>query len=74
MKKSLYPSFVIAPILILFFFAQCKKEYTPSVPLTITLYNKPLSTIQSYIKGLWKLHYGKGGIAANNIQYYDSFF
>jgi len=50
---------------------QCKKDNSP---LTITLYNKPLSTIKSYIKGNWKLHYGKGGIVANMIQYYNNTF
>lgn len=71
MKKSLYTSFVIVPILILFCFAQCKKEYTS---LTITLYDKPLGTIQSYIQGKWQLHYGKGGICATCIQYYSNYY
>ena len=62
MKKSLCTTFVIVPILILFCFAQCKKEYTP---LTITLYDKPLGTIQSYIQGKWRLHYMFGGICGS---------
>lgn len=83
MKKSLYRSFVIASILILFCFATCKKQNPPSTEnppltgntaLTITLYNKPLDTIQSYIRGRWKCHYGKGGIAANMVQYYNNYY
>lgn len=71
MKKSLYSSFVIAPILVLFCFAQCKKEHTAT---TITLYDKPLATIQSYIQSKWQLQYGKGGICATCIQYYSNYF
>ena len=48
-----------------------QKKYTP---LTITLYNKPLGTIQNYIQGKWKCHYGKGGICGNCIQYYSNRF
>lgn len=50
---------------------QCKKERTP---LNITLYNKALPVIQSYIQGKWKCVYGKGGIASNTIQYYDDYY
>ena len=71
MKNSLYTSFVIVPILIIFCFAQCKKEHNT---LNITLYDKPLGTIQSYIQGKWQLHYGKGGICGNCIQYYNNRF
>jgi hypothetical protein len=65
MKKALY-SFLI---LFTFLFAQCKKEQTP---LTITLYDKPLSTIQSYIKGEWKLEYEKGGFCSICINRFDT--
>src|SRR5882672_9651625 len=41
-------------------FTQCKKEHTP---LNITLHDKPLGTIQSYIQGKWKLQYAYGGIS-----------
>ncbi len=40
-------------------------------PQNIRLYDKPLSVIRSHIEGNWKLHYTKGGIAANNIQYWE---
>lgn len=71
MKKVLLV-FCNALLLVMFFcFGQCKKKYTP---LTITLYNKPLGTIQNYIQGKWKCHYGKGGIAANYVQYYNDFY
>ena len=55
-------------VLFLFLFSQCTKEKTP---LNITLYNKPLKTIQSHIQGKWKLHYAKGGYAST-LQRYDS--
>lgn len=71
MKNSLYTYFVIVLLSIIFCFAQCKKEHTAS---TITLYNQPLKTIQSYIQGKWKLQYGKGGICSICVQYYDSSF
>ncbi|HRP54882.1 hypothetical protein [Agriterribacter sp.] len=71
MKKHLHVSFIIVSILTIFCFAQCKKENNA---LNITLYDKPLGTIQSYIQGKWKLHYGKGGICGSCMQYYDSSF
>ena len=70
--KSLSQFFILSIFLsVLFCFTQCKKD---KGPLNITLYDKPLSTIQNYIQGKWKCHYGKGGIAANNIQYYNNLF
>lgn len=42
--------------------------------LSITLYDKPLDFIQSHIQGNWKCHYGKGGIASNMVQSFDSFY
>jgi len=38
---------------------QCKKE---KQPLNITLYDKPLSVIQSYVNGKWDFQYAYGGI------------
>ncbi len=70
MKKSLCLSFVIASMLILFCFAKCKKQNTPlteNTPITITLHNKPLDTIRSYIQGKWKLHYTKGGFCGTCV-------
>lgn len=57
-------------IMVLFCFTQCKKG---STTLSVILSDKPLPVIQSYIQGKWKCIYGKGGIAANNIQYYDDY-
>lgn len=37
----------------------CKKKNNG---INVTLYNKSLSTIQSYIQGKWTLQYVKGGI------------
>ena len=64
MKNSVSPSFVIFLLSIIFCFAQCKKEHTA---LNITLYDKPLGTIQSYIQGKWKLQYAKGGICGSCV-------
>lgn len=47
--------------------SNCKKKIDK---LNIVLYNKSLFVIQKYIQGRWELIYGKGGISANNIQYY----
>ncbi len=60
-----------------FCFTQCKKETkentppTPHVPLNITLYNKPLPVIQSYIQGIWRLEYGKGGFSGGTQYLHD---
>lgn len=54
---------------LLFCFTQCNKE-KPSI--NITLFNKPLATIQSYIQGKWKLEYGKGGICGSCVQYFSN--
>lgn len=46
-----------------FCFAQCKKERNsqPHVGFSVTLYNKPLDTIQFYLQGKWKWQYAEGG-------------
>jgi len=41
----------------------CKKETKTQQHVTITLYDKPLSVIQQYVTGNWKLQYEVGGIA-----------
>ena len=57
--------FCILPFLIFLFCSiQCRKEHNG---LTITLYDKPLPVIQSYIQGKWKLDYTKGGICGSCI-------
>ena len=43
----------------------CKKEFV--VPSNIILYDKPLSVIQSCIKGKWRLHYIYGGFSPSKI-------
>lgn len=69
--KRLRPYVLQTAILLLFCFTQCKKDKLHS---NIILYNKPLSVIQSYLRGKWKCLYGKGGFIANNIQHFDSFY
>jgi hypothetical protein len=39
--------------------ARCAREHTP---LNITLHDKPLRVIESYISGSWKFQYAYGGI------------
>ena len=73
MKRRTQASIFFCLIIILCCGVQCKKDNNNG-PLTITLYDKPLSTIQSYIQGNWKLHYGKGGIVSTMIQYYNNTF
>jgi len=74
--KKIKTLYFLLLVIFLFRFAQCKKEQDnqPHVGFTITLYNKPLDTIQFYLQGRWKCQYGKGGIAANMIQYYNDFY
>ena len=69
MKNSFNISLVIFSMLIVFCFAQCKKEHTG---LTITLYDKPLAIIQSIAKGKWKLNYTYGGLTGNIKQNYTN--
>lgn len=35
--------------------------------MNITLHDKPLSTIQTYIEGKWKLNYTKGGLCGTCV-------
>lgn len=50
-------------------FLRCDEE---EQTLNIVLYDKPIDTIKHYIQGNWKLHYGKGGIIANMVQYFEN--
>lgn len=74
MKKRFFIYCNALSFLILFCFEQCKKEPVGHNSLSITLYDKPLDTIKFYIQGKWKCQYGKGGIAANMIQYYNNYY
>jgi hypothetical protein len=72
MKKPTQSLLLFLCLLIaLFYFSGCKKDGNR---VNITLHNKPLSTIQSYIKGKWKLEYEKGGICWNCTNYIDNFY
>jgi hypothetical protein len=54
--------------LVLFFIlieTGCKKEFI--VPSNITLYDKPLSLIQSCINGKWRLQYSSGGLSYRKV-------
>ncbi len=57
-------------LIVLFCFAQCKKNKAPLIKeSTMQLYDKPLSTIQSYIQGKWLLRYQSGGICASCVSW-----
>lgn len=62
MKRSVY--FALVVFAVLFCFAECRKERQA---LTITLHDKPLATIQSYIHGKWRLQYAKGGFCGTCV-------
>ncbi len=49
----------------------CKKN---NDGINITLHDKPLSVIQSYIQGNWKLQYEKGGICGSCTNYVNNFY
>ncbi|TZF85708.1 hypothetical protein FW774_01125 (plasmid) [Pedobacter sp. BS3] len=69
MKNVFFILFAITLINIICFTGCKKKEHSP---LNMTLYDKPLSVIQAAIHGKWKLQYGKGGINAKMVQYYNN--
>ena len=46
-------------------FVCCRKDNQPTQPITITLWDKPLFEIQSYITGNWKMQYSIGGISVH---------
>lgn len=71
MKKGEVIRFSVLSIVLLFCFAHCKKE---NVPLNITLYNKPLKTIQASIQGKWQLRYEKGGICSTCSHQVSNFY
>ena len=57
-KKSLL---IISVLILLSCFTQCKND-NEELLHDIVLYNQPLSTIQKYIQGKWKLQYSYGGL------------
>jgi hypothetical protein len=67
-KTGIFRSSVILLAILL---PHCKKS-TPG--LNITLYDKPLSVIESYINGKWNLRYLQGGLALQTIQQSDYFW
>ena len=69
--KSVSQFFIVSIFLsVLFCFTQCKKDKSP---VNISLYDKPLSIIQSNIQGKWKLEYEKGGICGSCIFYVNNY-
>ena len=71
MKRQYHLPFLFFIVITAFCFSHCKKENNP---LNITLYNKPVSTIKSYINGKWKIVYDLGGITGNiRHDYVNSF-
>lgn len=64
MKKLSFLFSASVFLVVIILFSQCKKEHTP---LNITLFDKPLPVIQSYVDGKWKLQYSKGGICGTCV-------
>jgi hypothetical protein len=73
MKKICHVFWALLLIAMSSYFVQCKKNIGAKSINTdssnITLYDKPLSVIQSFIQGSWKLQYIKGGFVANFVYY-----
>lgn len=79
MKKLSFIPLSVLTLIAFFYFSRCKKGQSlnckgGNTPSNIVLYNKPLPVIQCAIRGKWKLVYAKGGIASNNVQYFDDIF
>jgi hypothetical protein len=73
MKKIYHVFLALLFIAMSSYFLQCKKSTGARPVITdssnITLYDKPLSVIQSFTQGSWKLQYIKGGFVANFVYY-----
>lgn len=70
MKKKFFIGKFCLLLIVCLCFSNCKKK---NDHINITLYNKPLSIIQSYIQGKWKLEYEDGGFCGC-VSPKDSFF
>lgn len=62
MKRNIL--IIISALMLLICFTQCKND-NEELLHNIVLYNQPLSTIQKYITGKWKLEYTYGGISVH---------
>lgn len=71
MKQVLKIVYIFLGLMILISIVQCKKN---SEQLNISLHDKPLSVIQSYVQGNWKLQYEKGGFCATCTNYINNFY
>jgi hypothetical protein len=69
MKHIRIPLVFFFLVFMLFCLARCEKDRKPIPPVNITLWDKPLSVIQSYIKGKWMLQYAYGGLSTH--KYFD---
>ena len=69
MKKMIKAIRVPACLLFMLCAEQCNKD---SEPLNINLHDQPLSVIQSYTQGSWKLQYQKSGYCGGCIIYAHS--
>ena len=63
----LYTILIVALSIIFFCLTDCRREQNQQTPSNVTLYDKPLWVIQSYIQGKWKLQYIEGGLAYRKI-------
>ena len=71
MKNIIHIIYILLGIVFIICFEQCKKDGPQS---NIKLTDKPLSVIQTNIKGKWTLQYEKGGICGTCIFYQKDFF
>lgn len=60
-------SIIFLLLILLNCFTHCEEDRQPVHSSTITLWDKPLSVIQSYTAGKWKLQYSFGGLWAHRI-------
>jgi hypothetical protein len=78
MKKPDLTFLTLFLAILLCFFARCKKNETSKPTKTdssnIILRDKPLSVIQSYIKGNWQLQYEQGGITGGRFPHTNFFW
>ena len=65
MKDTLCHNVIVYLLLITFGLNSCKKHSIDK--LNISLHDKPLSFIQSHIKGNWKLHHESGGFCGSCV-------
>jgi hypothetical protein len=62
---------IVVCLFVAFMMLSCEKQSVE--PLNLKLFDKDISTIQTYIQGKWICAYGIGGIAYGYHHHYDGF-